>query len=207
MKLIDLTHTFDHNMPAYPGDRKSEVTRVAVLNEDGYTAYQIRTGMHIGTHMDAPLHMIDGGKSISDMPVESFFGQGRLIDARGRSKITPDILNNVDIEKGDIALIMTGLDRIFHKPAYYTSHPEVSIEFAEKIAGLGVKIMGLDCPSPDRPPFEVHKVLLRNDILILENLTNLRSLLNVEQFEIIAIPAKFNLDGAPVRVIAGIIDK
>ncbi len=207
MRLIDLTHTFDHNMPAYPGDRQPEVTRVADLGEDGYTAYQIRTGMHIGTHMDAPLHMIAGGKAISDIPLERFFGQGRLIDARGRSIITPDILNNVSIEKGDIVLIMTGLDKIFHKSDYHESHPEVSIEFAEKIADLGVKIMGLDFPSPDRPPFNVHKVLLRNDILILENLTNLRHLLDVEQFEIIAIPAKFNLDGAPARVIAKIIDK
>jgi len=99
------------------------------------------------------------------------------------------------------------LDKIFHKSDYHESHPEVSIEFAEKIADLGVKIMGLDFPSPDRPPFNVHKVLLRNDILILENLTNLRHLLDVEQFEIIAIPAKFNLDGAPARVIAKIIDK
>jgi len=75
MKYIDLTHTFDAQMPVYPGDPIPEFTQVADLHKEGYTDYQIKTGMHVGTHMDAPLHMLEGGKRLSDIAVEKFLGK------------------------------------------------------------------------------------------------------------------------------------
>ncbi|MEK7557141.1 MAG: cyclase family protein, partial [Patescibacteria group bacterium] len=80
MKYIDLTHTFVDNMPVYPGDPVAEVKQIADIKKEGYTDHRITTGMHVGTHMDAPMHMIEGGKALSDMPVENFFGRGYLID-------------------------------------------------------------------------------------------------------------------------------
>ena len=78
MKYIDLTHTFDADMPVYPGDPLPELVQIADLHKEGYTDYQIKTGMHVGTHMDAPLHMLDGGKRLSDIAVEKFLGKGCL---------------------------------------------------------------------------------------------------------------------------------
>ena len=70
---------------------------------------------------------------------------------------------------------------------------------------LGVKIVGMDTPSPDRPPFAIHKLLFKNDILIIENLTNLEELLAHPQFDVIALPAKFDIEAAPVRVVAQVL--
>jgi kynurenine formamidase len=68
---------------------------------------------------------------------------------------------------------------------------------------LEVKIVGMDMLGPDYDkPWATHKVLLGNDILILENLTNLDQLLNIEHFDVIALPAKLHSDAAPVRVVA-----
>ena len=85
MKYIDLTHTFTASMPTYPGDPIPELKQIADFHNQGYTDWQVTTGMHVGTHIDAPLHMIPGGKRLSEMPIETFFGRGCLIDARPKN--------------------------------------------------------------------------------------------------------------------------
>ncbi len=65
----------------------------------------------------------------------------------------------------------------------------------------------MDILGPDQPPFLTHKTLLENEILIIENLTNLDQLVGVKNFEVIALPAKFNADAAPIRVVAKILLK
>lgn len=204
MKYIDLTHTFVAGMPVYPGDPIPELTQIADLHKEGYTDYQIKTGMHVGTHIDAPLHMIDGGKRLSDIAVEKFFGRGCLIDARSASIVKADLLTKSSAKRGDIILVMTGFSQKYRQPEYYEQYPEIGENFAGKAIELGVKIIGMDTPSPDRPPFKVHKLLLGQEILIIENLTNLESLLGVKDFEIFALPAKLHTEAAPVRVIARI---
>ena len=203
MKYIDLTHTFKQNMPVYPGDPKSELKQTAFVNKNGYNDFQITTNMHVGTHMDAPFHMLQNGKRLSKYPIDHFFGKGHLIDARGKS-IDADLLEGKQITKGDIVLIMTGFSSKFGSPDYYESYPEIKEGFASKIIELGVSIVGIDTPSPDRPPFSIHKLLLKNNVLIIENLNNLESLLKHKQFTITALPAKFDCEAAPARVVAQI---
>ncbi|MGH7091381.1 MAG: cyclase family protein, partial [Stellaceae bacterium] len=67
MRLIDLTHTFDGNMPVYPGDPVPQLAQTANIAEHGYNEYSLTCGMHVGTHMDAPLHMIPGGRFMSEI--------------------------------------------------------------------------------------------------------------------------------------------
>ncbi|MMZ61514.1 hypothetical protein D1872_236670 [compost metagenome] len=57
-------------------------------------------------------------------------------------------------------------------------------------------------PSPDKFPFEIHKYLFSNQVLIAENLTNIDQLLNVNSFEIIALPLLINTDSSIARIIA-----
>ena len=204
MKFIDLTHTFTREMPVYPGDQAPVLKQAGGKDKFGFVHFELQTGMHVGTHMDAPLHMITGGKKLSDFPVEKFFGNGVLIDARDKDLIDADVLDGADINPGDIILVMTGFSEKFGQGEYYQAYPEVSKSFAARIIKLGAKMIGLDTPSPDRPPFAVHKLLLEREILIIENLTNLEALLPMKKFEVIALPAKFDADAAPVRVVAKI---
>ena len=201
MKYIDLTHDFKQNMPVYPGDPIPEISQVAFIDKDGYNDFQIKTGMHVGTHMDAPLHMLQNGKRLSDYSPDHFFGKGHLIKA---SNINVELLENKNISRGDIVFLMTGFYKKFGTDEYYENYPEINEVFAKKIIELGVKIIGMDTPSPDRAPFAIHKLLLENDILIIENLTNLELLLEHVQFDVVALPAKFETEAAPVRVIAQI---
>jgi len=204
MKYIDLTHLFKKRMPVYPGDPKAELVQTASFDKEGYYDSKITTGMHVGTHMDAPLHMLQAGKRLSEYDPNHFFGKGHLLDARGKEKIDIDLLVGSKISAGDIVFVMSGMYEQFGNSEYYKKFPEVTGDFAQKMVELKIKIIGLDTPSPDSPPFTIHKLLLSNDILIIENLNNLKELMGHQNFEIIALPAKFEAEGAPVRVVAKI---
>lgn len=204
MKLIDLTIPFTDDMPVYPGDPKPELKQIAAISSEGFVDHQLCTAMHVGTHMDAPLHMIEGGKRICDFPPEKFFGRGVLVDVRGQAEIGPKALESVALSKGDVVLFFTGFSEKFRTSEYYESYPEMTPAAAQALVSAGVSLVGMDTPSPDRPPFETHKVLLGNEILIIENLTNLTELVGIQNFEVVALPAKLAAEAAPVRVVARI---
>ncbi len=202
MKLFDLTHAFGDSMPVYPGDPASKITSLNDIAGAGYSVSQVTTGMHTGTHIDGPLHVIEGGRPLSEMPVESFIGRGVLIDARGKESIDADLLADVPLRRKDIVLVLTGCSAIFRDPSYYENYPLVTARFAVTLVEAGVKMLGLDTPGPDGPPFAIHRLLLAAQVLIIENLTNLEALLEFPDFEVIALPAKFRTEAAPARVIA-----
>jgi kynurenine formamidase len=202
MKYIDLTHTFTQDMPVYPGDPKASLEQVAFIEKDSYNDHKIATAMHVGTHMDAPLHMIEDGKRMDEIDVERFFGKGVLIDVRGKMEIGASVLEGVEIEEGSIVLLFTGFGSKYRTEDYFKDYPELKEDFANKMVELGVKSVGMDMLSPDNDkPWVTHKILLGNEITILENLANLDQLLGIKDFEVIALPAKFQADAAPVRVI------
>lgn len=206
MKLIDLSYTFIDGMPGYPGDPLVELKQIASMINDGHVDHELKTSMHVGTHMDAPLHMVEGGKKLSDYSVGKFFGPGVLIDARGKIEVGEEFLKDKKIDEGSIVLVLTGFSQKFGvSDEYFKNYPIFTEGFAKKLVELGVSIVGTDTPSPDKEPFSVHKILLAKDILIIENLTNLESLLEVSDFQVIALPAKLDTEAAPARVVAQIL--
>jgi kynurenine formamidase len=202
MKYIDLTHDFKRKMPAFPGDPVPEFSQIATLKKDSVLSFQIKTGMHIGTHMDAPSHMLKGGKYLNEFPVDKFFGRGMALDARGMDIAERGLLSGVKLKKNDIVLICFGWSEKFHKKQYYEEYPVLSEDFADMLVKSGITIVGMDTPSPDRLPYKVHKILLAHNILIIENLTNLQALVGEDDFEVIALPVRFQAEAAPCRVVA-----
>jgi kynurenine formamidase len=85
---------------------------------------------------------------------------------------------------------------------FFTSHPMFTPEAAQFLANCGLRLVGVDFPSVDRPPFPIHIIFLGSGMVIVENLTNLSSLTK-EEFEFIVLPLKFTgRDASPVRAIA-----
>ncbi len=162
--------------------------------------------MHVGTHMDAPLHMIESGKLISDLRIDQFKGRGLLINARGKTKIEPDILTPYTLCKGDVILIWTGWDKKFGTDQYYKDWPYFTEEFCDRLVNADIAMVCMDTPGPDLDaPFPAHKLLLKRQILIVENVTGLETLQDKENYIIHAYPPKYMADAAPVRVFAEIL--
>lgn len=204
MRLIDLTHTIHCGIAVYPGDEQVQLEQVKNIRSDGYSNFRLSSEMHVGTHIDGPAHMIPGSATISPLPLEQFTGKGVVIDVRGEKQIEFKESFRKEIQPETIVLFYSGLDQSFGEPEYFTNHPVLSEELALFLAGQKIKIVGFDWPSPDQHPYPIHQILLKNNIFILENLTNLDQLLKESDFEIYAFPLKIETDSSFVRAVARI---
>ncbi|MCQ2969388.1 MAG: cyclase family protein [Clostridium sp.] len=202
MKYVDLTQMIDNDTKVYPGDESFSIKQAATFKNDGYTAYNISTGLHVGTHIDIPMHMYENEKYISEYPLDRFIGNGVLINVVGEEIISlkEEYYNN--IKENDIVLFYTGYSNKFGEDSYFENHPVLSEELAEFLVIKKIKMLGIDAPSPDKYPYNIHKILLKNDIALLENITNLKDLLYVEKFEVFAQPLKINAEASLVRAFA-----
>ena len=131
MKYIDLSHDIKNGMPIYPGDTEVKISKENDYEEDGYNLYSIYTSMHVGTHIDAPLHMVKSNKNISEYSVDRFMGNAVFLDVRGQKEIKIKDEYYRLIKENDIVLLFTGWDKLYGKEEYYISHPIVSEELAE----------------------------------------------------------------------------
>ena len=202
MKYIDLSYDIKSEMPVYPGDMELNSNKEKDYDKDGFNLYSFSTSMHVGTHIDAPLHMGKNKKFISEYSIDKFIGNAVLLDVRGEKVIGIKDDYYRDIKENDIVLLFTGWDSFYGKKEYYTDHPVVSEELAELLIKKKIKMLGMDMPSPDKGEFEIHKKLFENEIFILENLTNLNKLLYNEEIQIFAQPLKIQGEASLVRAIA-----
>jgi len=200
--IIDLTHLIQDRMPSYPGDTDTQLVQSKVLENDFYNNHQLTINMHVGTHIDGPMHLLNVNEYINEFPLDTFIGEGVLIDARNEKEIIYKQKYETIIKKNQIVLINTGFDSLFGQPEYFKDHPVITLEFAELLVRKQIKMIGFDMPSPDKYPFEVHKCLFNGKILIAENLTNLDKLLDASDFEVIALPLNIKADSSIARIIA-----
>lgn len=201
---LDLTHPITDNMPCYPGDLQVSLKQQAFYGTDGHNNFALSTGMHAGTHLDGLMHLTESLTRIAELPIEMFAGKGLLVNVCGQSEIDlPESVFEV-LSAGSIVLFYTGFDQYFGKEQYYNTYPSISEATAWHLVKKGVKMIGMDFPSPDYAPYKIHTILLNNNILILENLTNLSALLPYREFELLAFPLKIVADSSPVRVVARI---
>lgn len=205
VKIIDLSHRIQDGMPPYPGDTETTLVHSKVYERDFYNNHQLTINMHAGTHIDGPMHLLDRKEYLSEIPLETFIGEGVVIDVSGGMKeIAYKEEYEERIKNNQIVLLYTGFGSRFGQPGYFSDHPVLTMEFAQLIVKKQIKMIGLDMPSPDRDPFEIHKCLFENRILIAENLTNLDQLLHVPAFEVIALPLSIRADSSIARIIARI---
>lgn len=207
MNLIDLTHTIRRNIPVFPGDKPIQLDQVRTIENDGFTNFRLTTEMHVGTHLDGPLHKIPGSSLISDLPPGRFTGKGILLDVRGEKTIEFRESYLTLIPAESIVLFYSGLGVTFGESDYFKTYPDISKKLAHLLVEKRLKMIGLDWCSPDHYPYPIHEILLRNNILILENLVNLDQLLGKSNFELFAFPLKIEADSSPVRVVARVILK
>ena len=197
MKVIDLTMPIDEKTPNFPGDPILKIKRHNVKEHTfGKTFLEIQT--HISTHIDAPSHMIEDGKTLSDFPINKFVGDAIVIDVRGQENIEPNLS---DVKEGDIVFFLTSHSDKAYEPDYFENNPVITEKTAQKLIEKRISIVGLDSFTPDNEPYNVHKIFLKNDVLIVENLIDLNKL-SGKRFQCFIMPMKItNADGAPCRVI------
>ena len=201
-KFIDLSYEIYNSMPVYPGDIEVELENDKKIVKDGYCNHNLSMGMHTGTHLDLPAHMLEDVRNVADISLEDLSGQAKIIYAAGQTEINLKSEYKDIIEKNDIILIYTGFEKEYGSEEYYKNHPVISEELADFLIEKAIKLLGFDMPSPDYSPFKIHDKLFANDIFILENLCNLEKLLGLSSFKLFVFPLKIRAEAAPVRAAA-----
>lgn len=200
--LIDLSLLITDLMPVYPGDESPHLLKVNDFAQDGFNNFSLVTSMHTGTHIDGPMHLTRSEIFLHEIPLEQCVGRGCILNAAGKKEISLTAEYESLIQPQSIVLLYTGMSRLFGRKEYFEDYPSVSSELARLFVKRQVKMVCIDSPSPDRHPFDVHKLLLENNVLIAENLINMHKLLSVKDFEVIALPLKIHADSSPARIIA-----
>jgi arylformamidase len=197
MRFIDLSVAINQRIPVYPGDPAIRIEPVGVLSQDGYEDHFVSLGTHVGTHIDAPRHMITGGRALSEYPPGRFIGRGVLVAGFQLAAV-----ERADVQPGDIVLCRTDMSKRYREPVYFEDYPVMSEQVADYLIAKQPSMVGVDtCSVDNQDGFPIHKKLLAADILIIENLTNLAELAE-KAFKVYALPLKLELDGAPARVVA-----
>jgi arylformamidase len=198
-RKFDLTMPIDERTPVFPGDPEQEIEQIAQVEEDGWTEKRLTFNSHFSTHIDAPIHMKSGGKTLDDFEIDRFIGEAVVIDASDQKEIEPSLEK---VQEDDIVFFYTGHIEKAYDEDFFEDNPVITEETAEKLIEKGVSIVGLDSYTPDNDPFPVHKKFFAEEILIVENLVNLEKLIG-ERFECYILPLKIgDADGAPCRVLA-----
>jgi arylformamidase len=209
-KLIDLTHYIERGMPVFPGTEPPIIDQANTIAKDGFAEKKLTMYSHTGTHMDAPAHMLDGGKTLDAFDVTTFYGHATLIDVRSihQSHIGVDIISRYEaqLKLSEILILRTGWAEGWGREDYFKDFPALSEDAARLVIKCGIKGIGIDAISIDRMgvEFPVHHLLFNAGLFVVENLTNLDQV--GQEFTLICLPLKIkDADGAPVRAI-GLVD-
>lgn len=209
MKVYDLTHLMENDVPVYPGTDKPTFDNLFTVAKDGFAEKNFNMISHTGTHIDAPAHMIKDGNTLDLLPVDHFAGSAVVIDCSGISNglIEESHLQKtgIDFNKVDFVLLYTGWSKYWGSENYFVNVPVLSENACKFLTGFNLKGIGVDAISIDPVPcahYKNHYEVLGKNIIIIENLTNLKELTG-KQVRFCCLPLKVkDADGSPVRAVA-----
>ena len=212
MKPIDLSLTISESIPSFPGSPTPQFINWSDLEHDGYNLELLFLSSHTGTHLDAPYHFAKNGLKINQIPLDRLIGKAVLIKLKKpkNSPITKSDVILFEKKNGKIPnhtsiFFYTSWQKNLKKGNYFTENPGLDLTAAKYLASKKINLVGIDSPSIDLgkdESFCVHHILSKNNILIVENLTNLNKIKSKE-FNFTILPLKLkNATGSPVRAIA-----
>jgi len=207
--ILDLTHTLKNKITVYPGTLEPMFEQGNTLEKDGFAELNMTMCTHTGTHIDAPSHILADVKSLDEFGIDKFIGPAVVIDCSEVQEISLELLqkNEHFIRKVDFVLFYTGWQHKWNTDRYFDVFPTLTEKAANWLAALNLKAIGFDAISVDSITDEVlpnHRILLKKETLIIENMNNLDKLIS-RTFELNCIPLKIeNSDGSPVRAFARI---
>lgn len=176
----------------FPGDPAPEGERLlSIQKADVCNLTKISMCAHNGTHVDAPYHFLDGGKTIDRIPLEAFVGVCYVVHHQGdvNAEAAQRILEKARKQQAEERILIGG-------------KAVITAEAAKVFAKAGIKLIGNESQTvgPENAPKEVHMILLEAEVVLLEG-----AVLNrVPEGKYLLSAAPLNLagaDGAPCRAV------
>jgi arylformamidase len=217
-RLVDLSIPIDQNTPLPPPVKRRG--SIEVVNFPPGGALQgswITFYSHTGSHVDAPLHVIKGGRGIGELQLDEVMGTAIILDLTQvgtREPITPALLapHDTDIREGDIVVLRTDwTDKYWPSNEYWLDSPYLTEEGAIWLAERRPKAIAVDfleewasrLVDVKAEDFVADVALLSRGVLLIKGLIGLGQLTK-SRVQLFAAPVKFcsPVEGSPARIFA-----
>lgn len=205
--LYDLSHRLNSFTSVYPGKDAPVFAPSGTIEKDGYRETHFEFESHLGTHIDAPAHMLPNGKFLDQLPLSAFTGVAVVVDIPLNNRFIESLHlkshENI-IAKAEFILFRTGWHKFWGSDSYFRNFPVLTPEAVSFLVNHNLKGIGFDVISADpvySSEFENHKVILGKGLIIIENL-NFPENLSVATGIFSCFPLPYDhADGSPVRAV------
>lgn len=207
MKIYDVSVPISEKTPVYEGDPNVKIDlKLSLKKGDNANVSNICMGVHTATHVDAPNHFIEGSRRIIDLDLHTLIGRCVVVELDNEVMAieAKHVENLEDIErvlfKTRNSQFWENFEQGFRKDFTYIAPDaaKILVEKGAKLVGIDyLSVEAFDAESPD-----THRILLRNEIIILEGL-DLRKI-QKGVYELICLPLKIAGgagDGSPSRTV------
>lgn len=210
--IIDLSYPLGERTPIYPSSIGFSISDRSNIERDGKKTSKIILNTHIGTHIDAPAHVLLNAQTIDKIPLKKMMGKALILKLK-KEGFQKDVYGLKDLDEEteyinqvDILIIKVGNSKTaMSRERLFSKYPVPDSSVLKWIINHKIKCLGTDAISIDKTnskTMENHKTLLRRKILLVEGLFNLEKI-DCDIFYFMAIPINIkNGDGAPCRAFS-----
>lgn len=201
MKIYDLSPEISESMAVYKNrlEKRPKITITRTIKE-GANESKLDIYVHTGSHVDAPYHVLQDGKTIEKISLDKFMGKAVVLDfTKVKGAITKNHLKNKKILKNKIVLLKTKnkLEKSFNPNFTYLEKSGAEFLASKKIKAVGIDNLGIERSQPNH---ETHKILAKSNIPIFEGL-NLSKVKEGRYF-FHGLPLKIRKgDASPIRAV------
>jgi len=205
-RFIDISLPLRADLACWPGSPGFRLERVKSLDHgDEVNESVMNCGVHFGTHVDAPLHFVQGGAAVDDLLPDVLVGPAVVACLPHCKVITAAELESLGLPpRTERLLLHTGNSSRWRDPthAFARDYVALSEDAATWVVERGVRLLGVDYLSVQlfgAGP-EVHHILLKGGVVVLEGL-NLDGVASGDH-ELLCLPLKLvGAEGAPARAL------
>lgn len=202
MRIFDISMPIHPDMPVYKDreEKRPQFTITADHPSHGVRETRIGLDLHTGTHIDAPLHMVEDGAGVEAYRLADLITSCKVLDLTSVTEaIRREDLQHLAIGAGDFVLFKT---RNSQRPDFDFNFVYLAADAARYLAELGIKGVGFDALGIERnqPGHETHKILFAKEIIIIEGLR--LGPVPPGEYRLIAAPLAIQgVEAAPARVL------
>jgi arylformamidase len=197
VEIIDVSVPVRPGMVTYPGDPTVSLERAAsIANGDVVNLSRLDFGVHSGTHVDAPVHFIDGAPAAETLPLDVMVGPARVLDLTAADRLDASAFDGVELAQR--VLLKTRNSALWASDSFADDFLALTEDGARALIDGGVRLVGIDYLSIGDEG--AHHALLGAGVVPIEGL-DLRDV-DPGEYELICAPLKLvGSDGAPARVL------
>ena len=206
MRTYDITLTISPNMPVWPGDTPPRLVRTgSIAQGKNSNTSEICMSVHTGTHVDAPDHFLDDGRTVEKLSIDMMVGRAYVLHLPDVDLITAAVLSQAEIPPRTRRLLFKTRNSEYWargENKFQTNFVALSADAAELLVDRNVKLVGVDYLSvaPYKNSRATHQILLKAGVVVVEGLDLSR--VSQGRYTLHCLPLKLaGSDGAPARAM------